>query len=104
MSRSTRKPFYNYVSFRNKSQKEIRKLSRRLIRRKSNRNVKALLHDSELPYEGVSFKEGYDEWCFPSDGHQRYLKEELGEVPSKPHISAEEWERYRAYRNRIMRK
>ena len=103
MSRSVRKPYDNFVMFSPKAQKEMRNLSRRLIRHKSKRNVKALIQNPDLPYEGVSFKDGYDEWSFPSDGHTKYIKA-VGEVPSKPHITDEEWERHKAYRNSIMRK
>lgn len=78
MSRSTKRPYAHMVSFNPKYQRWIRNLSRKLIRRKSKRNVRALIDNPDLPYVGTSFKDGIDEWCFASDGHQSYIPEDWG--------------------------
>lgn len=103
MSRSYRKPYDNYVKHNNKAQKADRNRSRKLIRLKSKRNVKALMLDPDTPYEGISFKDGYDEWCFPSDGHQRYVKV-YGDAPCSSRWSEEDWDRLKKYRRKLMRK
>lgn len=78
MSRSRRKPYDNIVVFSHKAQRKMRNKSRRLIRHKSKRNVRALIADPDVPYEGISFKDGYSEWVLPSDGHQKYIRETVG--------------------------
>jgi len=78
MSRSTKKPYAHMVGFKHKNQRRIRDLSRKLIRIKSKRNVRALIDNPDLPYVGTSFKDGIDEWCFASDGHQSYIPEDWG--------------------------
>lgn len=65
--------------------------------------MKELIDNPDLPYEGVSFKDGYDEWCFPSDGHQKYVKD-FREKPENPKLSEETWEWLKNYRRRLMRK
>lgn len=104
MSRSRRKPYSNIVAFSHKAQRKMRNKSRRLIRLKSKKNVRALSLDPDTPYEGISFKDGYNEWSLPSDGHQKYLEKVVGEYPSNPRMTMEEWKEYKAYRNKIMRK
>lgn len=103
MSRSFRKPFDSVVCFSSKNEKSWRTMSRRLIRRKSKQNVKELITNPDAPYVGTSFKDGYDEWIFPSEGIKKYAKA-VGEVPPFPWLSEEKWEKYRLYRNSIMRK
>ena len=35
------------------------------------------LENADYVYQkGTSFKDGFDEWCLPSDGHQKYVKGE----------------------------
>lgn len=78
MSRSTKKPYIHYTSFDPKTQRAFRNLSRRLIRRKGKLSVKACMSARDLEdvedvyHKGTSFKDGYDEWALPSDGHQHY--------------------------------
>lgn len=105
MSRSKRRPYDHVVSFNPSKQRASRNSSRRLIRRKSKRNVKDLMEnpDIDIPYIGMSFKDGYDEWEFPSDGHQHYIKERK-EFPDNPRWTEEGWEQLRNYRKKVMRK
>lgn len=80
MSRSTKRPYLHFAGFKNKTQKAFRNWSRRLIRRKGKSDVKncILEHDLEsadyVYREGTSFKDGFNEWALPSDGHQVYVK------------------------------
>lgn len=103
MSRSYRKPYDAVTKYSNKTQKAFRNISRKLIRSKSKRNVKALVDNPDLPYEGVSFKDGIDEWGFPSDGHQRYIPK-VNDIPPKPWMTEKRWEDYKKYREQITRK
>lgn len=79
MSNSTRKPYYHYVCFDNKAQRFFRNKSRRSIRRKGKSALQCCLtevdiEDADYVYRaGTSFKDGFDEWTLPSDGHQVYL-------------------------------
>ena len=80
MSNSIKKPYHHYVTFDNKAQRFFRNKSRRTIRRKSKIALRRCL--TELDTEnidyvyraGTSFKDGFDEWTLPSDGHQVYLR------------------------------
>ena len=80
MSNSIKKPYHHYVTFDNKAQRFFRDKSRRTIRRKSKIALRRCL--TELDTEnidyvyraGTSFKDGFDEWTLPSDGHQVYLR------------------------------
>ena len=93
MSNSIKKPYYHYVCFDNKTQRFFRNKSRRTIRRKSKiaaapdplpRKSKIALRrcltepdidSADYVYRaGTSFKDGFDEWTLPSDGHQVYLR------------------------------
>lgn len=80
MSNSTKKPYYHFVCFDPKNQKFFRNKSRRLIRRKGKLALKLCLteHDIEnadyVYHIGTSFKDGFDEWILPSDGHQVYFR------------------------------
>lgn len=80
MSRSTKKPYIHYASFDPKTQRAFRNLSRRLIRRKGRQCIKDCmkvrdLEDAEdIYHKGTSFKDGYDEYRLPSDGHQHYYR------------------------------
>ena len=80
MSNSTRKPYYHYVCFDNKVQRFFRNKSRRTIRRKSKIALRRCLTDPDIEsadyvyLAGTSFKDGFDEWTLPSDGHQAYLR------------------------------
>lgn len=82
MSRSTKRPYLHYVSFDPKTQRKFRDLSRRLIRRKGKSAIKECMKEHDLEsvdyvyHEGTSVKDGFDEWCLPSDGHQVYVKSE----------------------------
>lgn len=78
-------------------------MSRRLIRRKSKQNVRELMVDPDTPYKGISFKDGFDEWQFPSEGIKKYRKA-VGEVPPFPRITEEKWVEFRADREKLMRK
>ena len=79
MSNSTKKPYYHYVCFDNKTQRFFRNKSRRTIRRKGKSALKRCLTEPDIENAdyvyraGTSFKDGLDEWTFPSDGHQVYL-------------------------------
>ena len=79
MSNSTRKPYYHYVCFGNKAQRFLRNKSRRTIRRKGKSALKRCLTEPVIKsadyvyLAGTSFKDGFDEWTLPSDGHQVYL-------------------------------
>ena len=80
MSNSTKKPYHHYVCFDNKTQRFYRDKSRRTIRRKSKIALRRCLTDPNIDSAdyvyraGTSFKDGFDEWTFPSDGHQVYLR------------------------------
>ena len=80
MSNSTRKPYRHYACFDNKTQRFYRNKSRRTIRRKSKIALRRYLTDSDIDdadyvyRAGTSFKDGFDEWTLPSDGHQVYLR------------------------------
>lgn len=80
MSRSTKRPYLHLVGFKHKTQRAFRDLSRRLIRRKGKSAIKDCMGEHDLEnadyvyQEGTSFKDGFDEWCLPSDGHQVYAK------------------------------
>ena len=80
MSNSTRKPYCHYVCFDNKTQRFYRNKSRRTIRRKSKMALRCCLTDPDIESAdyvyraGTSFKDGFDEWTLPSDGHQVYLR------------------------------
>lgn len=79
MSNSTRKPYYHYASFDNKTQRFFRNKSRRSIRRKGKSALQYCLTETDIEsadyayLAGTSFKDGFDEWTLPSDGHQVYL-------------------------------
>ena len=80
MSNSTKKPYHHYVTFDNKAQRFFRDKSRRTIRRKSKIALRRCLTDPDIESAdyvyraGTSFKDGFDEWTRPSDGHQVYLR------------------------------
>ena len=80
MSNSIKKPYHHYVCFDNKTQRFFRNKSRRTIRRKSRIALRRCLTDPDIEsadyvYQaGTSFKDGFDEWTLPSDGHQVYLR------------------------------
>ena len=80
MSNSIKKPYYHYVCFDHKAQRFLRDKSRRTIRRKSKIALRRCLTDPDIEsadyvYQaGTSFKDGFDEWTLPSDGHQVYLR------------------------------
>ena len=80
MSNSTRKPYRHYACFDNKTQRFYRNKSRRTIRRKSKIALRCCLTDPDIESAdyvyraGTSFKDGFDEWTLPSDGHQVYLR------------------------------
>ena len=80
MSNSTKKPYYHYVCFDHKAQRFLRDKSRRTIRRKSKIALRRCLTEPDIDsvdyvYQaGTSFKDGFDEWTLPSDGHQVYLR------------------------------
>ena len=80
MSNSTKKPYHHYVTFDNKAQRFFRGNSRRTIRRKSTIALRRCLADPDIESAdyvyraGTSFKDGFDEWTLPSDGHQVYLR------------------------------
>ena len=80
MSNSTKKPYHHYVTFDNKAQRFFRDKSRRTIRRKSKIALRRCLADPDIESAdyvyraGTSFKDGFDEWTLPSDGHQVYLR------------------------------
>ena len=80
MSNSTKKPYYHYVCFDHKAQRFFRDKSRRTIRRKSKIALRRCLADPDIESAdyvyraGTSFKDGFDEWTLPSDGHQVYLR------------------------------
>ena len=80
MSNSTKKPYYHYVCFDHKTQRFYRNKSRRTIRRKSKIALKCCLTEPDIENAdyvyraGTSFKDGFDEWTLPSDGHQVYLR------------------------------
>ena len=79
MSNSTKKPYHHYVCFDNKAQRFLRDKSRRTIRRKRKIALRRCLAEPDIDsadyvYQaGTSFKDGFDEWTLPSDGHQVYL-------------------------------
>ena len=79
MSNSTRRPYYHYVCFDHKAQRFLRNKSRRTIRRKGKSALKRCLTEPDIEsadyvyLAGTSFKDGFDEWTLPSDGHQVYL-------------------------------
>lgn len=103
VSNSTKKPYYHFVCFSPKTQRFFRNKSRRLIRRKGKRALKSCLTEQDLEgadyvyLVGTSFKDGYDEWTLPSDGHQVYLR--LGRY--RGGLSEEDLEEFR---KRITRK
>ena len=103
MSNSTRKPYYHYVCFDNKVQRFFRNKSRRTIRRKSKIALRRCLtevdiEDADYVYRaGTSFKDGFDEWTLPSDGHQVYLSFSR----RRRYMSDEEIEEFK---KRLMRK
>ena len=80
MSNSIKKPYHHYVCFYNKTQRFFRNKSRRTIRRKSRIALRRCLTDPDIEnadyvyLAGTSFKDGFDEWTLPSDGHQVYLR------------------------------
>ena len=80
MSNSIKKPYHHYVCFDNKTQRFYRNKSRRTIRRKSKIALKCCLAELDIESAdyvyraGTSFKDGFDEWTLPSDGHQVYLR------------------------------
>ena len=80
MSNSTKKPYYHYVCFDHKAQRFLRDKSRRTIRRKSKIALRRCLTEPDIEnadyvyLAGTSFKDGFDEWTLPSDGHQVYLR------------------------------
>ena len=80
MSNSTKKPYYHYVCFDHKAQRFFRDKSRRTIRRKRKIALRRCLAEPDIDsadyvYQaGTSFKDGFDEWTLPSDGHQVYLR------------------------------
>ena len=80
MSNSIKKPYHHYVCFDNKTQRFFRNKSRRTIRRKSRIALRRCLTDPDIEnadyvyLAGTSFKDGFDEWTLPSDGHQVYLR------------------------------
>ena len=80
MSNSIKRPYHHYVCFDNKTQRFYRNKSRRTIRRKSKIALRCCLTDPDIEnadyvYQaGTSFKDGFDEWTLPSDGHQAYLR------------------------------
>ena len=80
MSNSTKKPYHHYVCFDNKTQRFYRNKSRRTIRRKGKIALRCYLTDPDIESAdyvyraGTSFKDGFDEWTLPSDGHQVYLR------------------------------
>ena len=80
MSNSTKKPYHHYVCFDNKAQRFLRDKSRRTIRRKRKIALRRCLAEPDIDsadyvYQaGTSFKDGFDEWTLPSDGHQVYLR------------------------------
>ena len=80
MSNSTKKPDYHYVCFDHKAQRFLRDKSRRTIRRKRKIALRRCLTEPDIDsadyvYQaGTSFKDGFDEWTLPSDGHQVYLR------------------------------
>ena len=80
MSNSTKKPYYHYVCFDHKAQRFFRDKSRRTIRRKRKIALRRCLTEPDIDsadyvYQaGTSFKDGFDEWTLPSDGHQVYLR------------------------------
>ena len=80
MSNSTKKPYHHYVCFDHKAQRFFRDKSRRTIRRKSKTALRRCLADPDIENAdyvyraGTSFKDGFDEWTLPSDGHQVYLR------------------------------
>ena len=80
MSNSTKKPYHHYVCFDHKAQRFLRNKSRRTIRRKSKIALKCCLTEPDIESAdyvyraGTSFKDGFDEWTLPSDGHQVYLR------------------------------
>lgn len=82
MSRSTKRPYLHYAGFKHKAQRAFRNLSRRLIRRKGKSAIKECMKEHDLESadyvyrEGTSFKDGFNEWALPSDGHQVYVKSE----------------------------
>ena len=80
MSNSIKKPYYHYVCFDHKAQRFLRDKSRRTIRRKRKIALRRCLTDPDIEsadyvyLAGTSFKDGFDEWTLPSDGHQAYLR------------------------------
>ena len=80
MSNSTRKPYRHYACFDNKTQRFYRNKSRRTIRRKGKIALRCCLTELDIESvdyvyrDGTSFKDGFDEWTLPSDGHQVYLR------------------------------
>ena len=80
MSNSTKKPYYHYVCFDHKAQRFLRDKSRRTIRRKRKIALRRCLTEPDIDSAdyvyraGTSFKDGFDEWTLPSDGHQVYLR------------------------------
>lgn len=55
------------------------------------------------PYEGISFKDGIDEYVMPTDGHQHYWRDPYGE--DKPlHISFSTFFYFKEYTKKISRK
>ena len=80
MSNSIKKPYYHYVCFDHKAQRFLRDKSRRTIRRKSKIALRRCLTEPDIDSAdyvyraGTSFKDGFDEWTLPSDGHQVYLR------------------------------
>ena len=80
MSNSIKRPYYHYVCFDNKTQRFYRNKSRRTIRRKGKIALRCCLTEPDIESAdyvyraGASFKDGFDEWTLPSDGHQVYLR------------------------------
>lgn len=80
MSNSIKRPYHHYVCFDNKTQRFYRNKSRRTIRRKGKIALRCCLADPDIENAdyvyraGTSFKDGFDEWTLPSDGHQVYLR------------------------------
>ena len=80
MSNSIKKPYHHYVCFDNKTQRFYRNKSRRTIRRKGKIALRCCLAELDIESadyvyrDGTSFKDGFDEWTLPSDGHQVYLR------------------------------
>ena len=80
MSNSTKKPYYHYVCFDHEGRRFFGDKSRGTIGRRSKIALRRCLTDPDIESAdyvyraGTSFKDGFDEWTLPSDGHQVYLR------------------------------